>query len=153
MDLSASLWMTSAVAAYLACISVLHVASSTLLQFQPFNATMSISVPTALGWPDNQFFEDVNWPAIVASFPVVGRFPGLVPVGLADATLYDIPRTSSTVGNATVNASTITSSCGLLNVTLISDGGVNVSIDSRNYAILDYLIPCVSWFLVVHYRL
>ncbi|KAG2137887.1 uncharacterized protein EDB93DRAFT_1106510 [Suillus bovinus] len=35
-DVPAAWWMTSAVAAYLVSITVLHVTSSTLLQFQPF---------------------------------------------------------------------------------------------------------------------
>ncbi|KAG2344926.1 hypothetical protein BDR05DRAFT_989091 [Suillus weaverae] len=40
-DIPASLWATTAVTAYLVCISVLHVTSSTLLQFQTFNSSMT----------------------------------------------------------------------------------------------------------------
>ncbi|OAX34705.1 hypothetical protein K503DRAFT_425012 [Rhizopogon vinicolor AM-OR11-026] len=118
-DIPASWWTTSTVAAYLACLSVLHVTSSTLLQFQTFNSTISTSVPTALGWRDDLFSgAAASWSPITASLPVVSRFPGLVFAGLSNATIYDIPKTSSIVGNATVNATTIFSHCRLLpNVT------------------------------------
>jgi hypothetical protein len=114
--------MTSAVAIYLACISVLHVVSSTLVQFQTFNTTMTTSVPTALGWQDNSLANsstwNVNWGAITASLPVVNQLPGLVSAGLSNTTIYDTPQTISIAGNATVNATIITSHCGLLpNVT------------------------------------
>ncbi|KAJ8580341.1 hypothetical protein M405DRAFT_61577 [Rhizopogon salebrosus TDB-379] len=138
IDIPVSWWATSAVAAYLACISVLHVTSSTLLAFQIFNTSMSTSVPTALGWQSNLLTntsESVNWGAITASLPVVNQLPGLVFAGLSGATLYDTPKTSSIVGNATVNATTITSHCGLLpNVTYYAgdyyNGQINVSVDT-----------------------
>ncbi|KAG1774256.1 hypothetical protein EV702DRAFT_538635 [Suillus placidus] len=119
----ASLWATTAVTTYLVCISVLHVTSSTLLQFQTFNSSMTTRVSTTLGWVDVSNPTVVewtieNWGAITASLPVISQFPGLVSTGLSSNTVYDIPRTSSVVGYATVNATTITSSCGLLpNVT------------------------------------
>ncbi|OAX34709.1 hypothetical protein K503DRAFT_803379 [Rhizopogon vinicolor AM-OR11-026] len=113
------------ISAYLACLSVLHVTSSTLLQFQAFNSTISTSVPTALGWRDDlylDFGEAANWAIITASLPVVNRLPGPVSAGLSNATIYDVPKTSSMVGNATVNATTIFSHCGLLpNVTYFAN--------------------------------
>ncbi|KAJ8583354.1 hypothetical protein M405DRAFT_937272 [Rhizopogon salebrosus TDB-379] len=123
IDIPASWWTTSAVAAYFACISVLHVTSSTLLQFQTFNTTTTTSVPTALGWPDDiSGLWTANWGAITASLPVVKQLPGLVSAGLSNATIYDTPQIIPTVGNATVNAITITSRCGLIpNVTINQD--------------------------------
>ncbi|KAG2132183.1 hypothetical protein BD769DRAFT_579758 [Suillus cothurnatus] len=121
----ASLWATTAVTTYLVCISVLHITSSTLLQFQTFNSSMTTNISTLLGWVDisgqgisvSQYSVQ-NWGAITASLPVISQFPGLVSVGLSNNTVYDISQMGSVVGHATVNATTITSSCGLLpNVT------------------------------------
>lgn len=119
----ALLWSTVAVTAYLVCISVLHVTSSTLLQFQTFNYTMTTNVSTTLGWTDIVSvtyvnFEDMNWGAITASLPAISRLPGIVSAGLSNNIVYDTLQTSSIVGHAMVNATTVTSSCGLLpNVT------------------------------------
>ncbi|KAG1744644.1 uncharacterized protein EDB91DRAFT_1246758 [Suillus paluster] len=126
IDVPTSLWATTAVTTYLVCISVLHVTSSTLLQFQTFNSSMTTYVPTTLGWVDVSTFSNLgqwsvaNWGAITASLPVISQFPGLVMAGLSNNTVYDTMQTSSMVGNATVNATTVTSNCGLLpNVTYI----------------------------------
>ncbi|KAG0701860.1 hypothetical protein DFH29DRAFT_1049284 [Suillus ampliporus] len=112
-------WMTFAVTAYLASIFILHVTSSTLLQFQTFNTSMATSVPATLGWPnDISYDSDANWEFMTASLPVVNRLLELVTAGLSNTTLYDTIQTSSVGGNATVNATTITWHCGLLpNVT------------------------------------
>ncbi|KAG2089818.1 hypothetical protein BD769DRAFT_419917 [Suillus cothurnatus] len=119
----ASLWATIAVTTYLLCISVLHVTSSTLIQFQTFNSSMTTNVFTTLGWVDIP--SSANLPAIAASLPVISRFPGLVPAGISNNTVYDTVQMSSVVGRATVNATTVISSCGLLpNVTYSRDGGV-----------------------------
>ncbi|KAG1733543.1 hypothetical protein EDB19DRAFT_1216323 [Suillus lakei] len=125
----ASWWMTLAVTTYLAGISVLHVTSSTLLQFQTFNTSMATSVPTTLGWlDDSSYYSSANWGSITASLPVVSQLTGLVSAGLSNTTIYDTPKTASIVGNATVNATSITSRCGLLpNVTYIATNNtVNV---------------------------
>ncbi|KAG2742082.1 hypothetical protein P692DRAFT_201809935 [Suillus brevipes Sb2] len=77
--ISASLWATTAVTTYLVCISVLHVTSSTLLQFQTFNSSMSINVSTTLGWVDvTTAFNPVP---ITASLPAISQFPGLISAG------------------------------------------------------------------------
>ncbi|KAG2342610.1 hypothetical protein BDR05DRAFT_963797 [Suillus weaverae] len=119
----ASLWATTAVTTYLVCISVLHVTSSTLLQFQTFNFSMTTHVSTTLGWlsvsgTDAVVWTPPNWGAITTSLLVINQFPGLVSAGISNNTVYDTPQTSSVVGHATVNATTIASNCGLLpNVT------------------------------------
>ncbi|KAG1898895.1 uncharacterized protein F5891DRAFT_1236073 [Suillus fuscotomentosus] len=118
-DIPASWWTTSAVAAYLASITVLHVTSSTLLQFQTFNASMTTSVPTTLGWLDDSSYNYLtDLGPITTSLPVVNHLTGLVSAGLSNTTLYDTLKTTAISGNATVNATTVTSSCGLVpNVT------------------------------------
>jgi hypothetical protein len=78
--------------------------------------------------------------------------PGLVSAGLSGATLYDTPKTNSIVGNATVNATTITSHCGLLpNVTYCQgdyyDGQINVSVDTgfgSSFVVMNATLPCAS---------
>jgi hypothetical protein len=151
-DIPASWWTTSAVATYLACISVLHVTSSTLLQFETFNTTTSISVPTALGWRDNllaNLSESVNWATITASLPAVNHLPGLVSAGLSNNVIYDVPRTSSLVGNATVNATTIASRCTLLpNATYSVNGSTaSVRISGANLVFTTVTHPCASHHL------
>ncbi|KAG1898897.1 uncharacterized protein F5891DRAFT_442831 [Suillus fuscotomentosus] len=118
-DIPASWWTTSAVAAYLASITVLHVTSSTLLQFQTFNASMTTSVPTTLGWLDDSSYGSSTYLGpITTSLQVVNHLTGLVSAGLYNTTLYDTLTTTAIAGNATVNATTVTSSCGLVpNVT------------------------------------
>jgi len=96
---------------------VLHVTSSTLLQLQTFNTTLATSVPTALGWRNDLLYtseSNVDWGAITASLPVVNRLPGLVSAGIYNATVYDVPQINSTIGTAAVNATTISTQCGLL---------------------------------------
>jgi hypothetical protein len=156
-DIPASWWTTSAVAAYLACISVLHVTSSTILQFQTFNTTMSTSVPTTLGWRDDISDWNLNWAVITASLPVINRLPGLATPGLSNTTLYDTPQTGPMMGNATVNATTITSHCGLLpNVTNLPANSTPGSLDYVRTQIpvtdlpdeiwVTVTPPCTSWF-------
>ncbi|KAG2039442.1 hypothetical protein BDR03DRAFT_980928 [Suillus americanus] len=118
-DIPASWWTTSAVAAYLANITVLHVTSSTLLQFQTFNTSMTTSVPTTLGWLDDSSYGSfANLGLITPSLPVVNHLTGLASAGLSNTTLYDTLKTNAIAGNATVNATTISSRCGVIpNVT------------------------------------
>lgn len=118
-DIPTSWWTTSAVTAYLVNITVLHITSSTLLQFQTFNTSMTTSVPTTLGWLDDSSYGSfANLGLITPSLPVVNHLTGLVSAGLSNTTLYDTLKSSAIAGNATVNATTITSRCGLIpNVT------------------------------------
>ncbi|KAG1848853.1 hypothetical protein C8R48DRAFT_813231 [Suillus tomentosus] len=94
-DVPSSWWTTSAVAAYLASITVLHVTSSTLLQFQTFNASMTTSVPTTLGWlNDSSYSSSMNLGLITLSLPVVNHLTGLASAGLSNTTLYDTLKTN-----------------------------------------------------------
>ncbi|KAG1881230.1 hypothetical protein F4604DRAFT_470565 [Suillus subluteus] len=87
-DVPASWWTTPAVATYLASITVLHVTSSTLLQFQTFNASMTTSMPTTLGWLDDSLYGSfANLGLIIPSLPVVNRLIGLVSTGLSNTTM------------------------------------------------------------------
>ncbi|KAG2145429.1 uncharacterized protein EDB93DRAFT_503795 [Suillus bovinus] len=122
-DIPASWWTTSAVAVYLASITVLHITSSTLLQFQTFELNFydDAFMSTALGWPDDSSYGNFSHLGpIASSLPVVNDLTGLASTGLSNTTLYDTftVTINGTEGNATVNATTVTSSCGLIpNVT------------------------------------
>ncbi|KAG1853197.1 hypothetical protein DFJ58DRAFT_745974 [Suillus subalutaceus] len=132
IKIPASWWAVSAVTAYLASISVLHITSSTLLQFQTFNTSTKTPVLTTQAWPTDWASLNTvvaNWAPIVASLPVVSQLPGLVSAGWSNNTVYDVPQTNSTTGSAAVNATTISSRCGLLpNIThSVNAGTVQVS--------------------------
>ncbi|KAG1848852.1 hypothetical protein C8R48DRAFT_392675 [Suillus tomentosus] len=120
-EVPASWWATSAVAAYLASITVLHVTSSTLLQFQTFNASITTQVPTTLGWPNDLLYNDtltLELQTITPSLQLINQLTGLVSAGLSNTTLYDTSEISDIAGHATVNATMVTSSCALIpNVT------------------------------------
>ncbi|KAG1767374.1 hypothetical protein EV702DRAFT_1282648 [Suillus placidus] len=148
IDIPASWWAISAVTVYLASISVLHVTSSTLLQFQTFNTSMATSVSTKLGWPNDSMILnsfDVNWGSITASLPVVNQLPGLVSVGLSNTTVYDTPQTNSMAGHADVNTTTISSRCGFLpDITYSVDAGivtVNSSIENGTFISMQASYP------------
>ena len=140
--------MTLAVTAYLACISALHITSSTLLQWQTFNTSMSTSVSTTLGWRDNLLnsSQGVNWGSITASLPVVNQLPGLASAGLSYATIYDIPQTGPMIGNATVNATTMTSHCGLLSNVTYDVNSSTASVSTTSGYVLPFIVstPCMS---------
>ncbi|KAG1810419.1 uncharacterized protein HD556DRAFT_1302722 [Suillus plorans] len=123
-DICAARWTTSAVAIYLASITVLHVTSSTLLQFQTSesltNMGRSASVPTTLGWPDDSSYGNfTNLGPIAASLPVINHLTGLASAGLSNTTLYDTLILSGrltsydnlsngpVIGTSIVNATTI----------------------------------------------
>ncbi|KAG2137890.1 uncharacterized protein EDB93DRAFT_755839 [Suillus bovinus] len=123
-DTPASWWTTSAVAVYLTSITVLHVTSSTLLQFQTFDLNFGgyDLMATTLGWPDDSSYgNSTNLGPIASSLPVVNDLTGLASAGLLNITLYDVipgPPLYDTMGFVSVNTTTLTSSCGLIpNVT------------------------------------
>lgn len=155
IDIPASWWMTSAVTVYLASISVLHVTSSTLLQFQSFNTSRTTRVQMTRGWQLSQIDPGLSvtldWSLITASFPVVSQLFGLVSVGLSNSTVYDTTQTNSIVGHVNVSATTISSQCGLLpNITYSVDAGivsVNSSIDNGTFIALSASYPCTSLWL------
>jgi hypothetical protein len=117
---------------------------------------MATSVPTALGWQDNSLANssawNVNWGAITASLPIVNQLPGLVSAGLSNATIYDTPQTISIAGNATVNATTITSHCGLLqNITYsVNTSTASFPLSTSGDAVfMTANHPCTSYFPVI----
>ncbi|KAH7918347.1 hypothetical protein BV22DRAFT_1051794 [Leucogyrophana mollusca] len=111
----ASLLGVLSVTTYLLNISVLHIASSSIIQFQTFNNTVTTSAPTAVGWPD-PWVNSVafDWATISSLAPSVGNLSGLGNAGLANGIVYDVLLDNSEIGNVTVNATTINVDCALV---------------------------------------
>ena len=102
---------------YLTCISVLHVASSTIMQFQPYNASLSTVVPSNSTWPDPSVnLSALGWNEITPLVPAMSNLDSstLLMSGLVNSTLYDTFTRTQNVISASVNASTIRANCGLL---------------------------------------
>lgn len=103
------------------------------MQFQTFNSTIVNTVQSTLAWPNSSVnLQDLNWVDIVPFVSIVNQFPDLSTEGLSTSTVYDIPSESlalvtPTSLNATVNATTIHASCGLL-----SNLSFNSTMDSLN---------------------
>ncbi|KAH7920745.1 hypothetical protein BV22DRAFT_1132840 [Leucogyrophana mollusca] len=145
---ASSPWSTLAITTYLLSVFILHITSSSLIQFQTFNATSSVPVPTTIGWPNESTdLIDLDWQSITTPVSTIRQLPILSTAGLSNTTVYDTLSPNSGVGNATVNATTVNASCGLLhNVTgyqLINSSSLDVlSVVDDNTAItLNSLVP------------
>ncbi|KAH7918203.1 hypothetical protein BV22DRAFT_914609 [Leucogyrophana mollusca] len=103
------------VTAYLLNISVLHIASSSIIQFQTFNNTLTASAPTAVGWPNSSVnYTGFDWATISSLAPSVGNLSGLGHAGLANGIVYDVLLDNTGIGNITVNATSINADCALV---------------------------------------
>ncbi|KAF8552853.1 hypothetical protein OG21DRAFT_1326343 [Imleria badia] len=129
------------VTAYFACVSVLHVASSTIMQFQPFNDTLTRMVPAVATWPDPSVdLGSLDWMAVTTLVPFLESLYGNTTNGLANNTLYDVP-TQSFV-NATVNATTLNVQCGLLtNLSIGGTDGSTVNVSMSNLDPFSVRVP------------
>ncbi|KIJ08401.1 hypothetical protein PAXINDRAFT_18463 [Paxillus involutus ATCC 200175] len=113
---ASSTWVTIAVMIYLGCVSVLHIASSTIMQFTAFNSTITTSVQSSMAWPNQSVdLTGLNWGAAVPDLPSMNMLSDLGTYGLSNNTLYDTLTTANALFvNATVNATSLQASCGLL---------------------------------------
>jgi hypothetical protein len=138
------------VTVYFACVSVLHVASSTIMQLQPFNDTLTMMVPAVATWPDSSVnLSSLDWIAPSTLVPFLQTLYGNTTNGLANNTLYDVP-TQGFV-NAAVNATTLNAHCGLLtNLSIdaidVSTWNVSVSMsDVDSFSIRVSYLPCKTF--------
>ena len=132
----ASVSITLAIATYYVCILVLHVASTTTIQFEVFSSSRENTAQSTLAWPASFGNTTYEWSMLSTLVPL-DQLPSLSTQGLVNNTVYDSPLVDSTSVNATVNATTIHAHCGLLsNVSL----GSNSSMLSLN-AIVPTLGP------------
>lgn len=120
---------------YLTCISVLHVASPTIMQFQPYNVTLTTVIASNSTWPDPSVnLSALTWAGITPLAPSMSNLNSSVlsTSGLVNSTLYNTFTGNQQVVNASVNATTIHANCGLLPIlaTNLSFGGTNVSLNA-----------------------
>ena len=132
--LPSSIWAMIGVAIYLACVSVMHIASSTIMQFIAFNSTSTISVQTLIAWPNSSVLSIPSWTYAIETMPPISLIDDLKTNGLLNNTIYDIiATTQSSFTNATVNATSLQASCGLLsNLSYYNSSispGLNFSVD------------------------
>ena len=128
---------------YLACISTLHIASSTIMQFTAFNSTSTISIQSSITWPNSTVF--LNGSPWIAPFQIVPPSSLLASIqtnGLLNNTIYDILGTTDpSFMNATVNATSLQASCGLLSNLTFNSGVwpiLNFSFDGLGSGSLEY---------------
>ena len=110
--------MIFAILTYLTCISGLHIISSSVIQFEAFNNTLTSAVSSTLAWPfSSPNITNLDW---AGSSPLIGMWP-LLPTakGLTGSMLYDVPITNDAYMGAVVNATTISAECGLLSNTSV----------------------------------
>ncbi|KAG6331847.1 hypothetical protein ID866_7242 [Astraeus odoratus] len=124
---------------YLCGVAILHITSSSLLNLEMFNATVTTTSAVIPGWrgsvQENLYSLDSNHSISFASFEssdsisigsAVGSLSELSALGLSGRTVYDIFHDTSGIGNATVNATTFWENCSSLpNVSVApSDDGI-----------------------------
>ncbi|KAF8557198.1 hypothetical protein OG21DRAFT_379019 [Imleria badia] len=134
---SSSIWVITGVVLYLACVSVMHIASTTIMQFTAYNHTSTISVQTLVPWPNSTVISNGSWLDAIQTMPPISLIDDLQTNGLLNNTIYDIitPTIQSSFTNATVNATSLQASCGLLsnlsyyNSSSFPGSGLNFSVD------------------------
>jgi hypothetical protein len=129
-----SIWAMIGVVMYLACVSVIHITSSTTMQFTAFNSTSTISVQTLIAWPNSSILSYPSWINAIQTMPPISLTDDLQTNGLLNNTIYDILTISHpSFTNATVNATSLQASCGLLSnlsyYNSSSSAGLNFSVD------------------------
>ena len=145
--LPSSIWAIIGVAMYLACVSVMHIASSTIMQFTAFNSTSTSFVQTLVSWPNSSVLSNATWLDAIQTMPSISLIDNLQTNGLLNNTIYDIITiTQSSFTNAAVNATSLQASCGLLsnlsffNSTSVGFPGFNFSVNGLGQGTLGE--PC-----------
>ena len=118
------------VTTYLACVSVLHIASITIMQFTAFNSTSIIPVQSSVTWPSSTTY----WEGPNQIVPPSNLLQNTKTIGLINNTIYDIVNTTDPAfTTAIMNATSLQANCGLLsNLTFSNSGSLptfNFSID------------------------
>ena len=157
-----SIWAMIGVVIYLACISVMHIASSTIMQFIAFNSTSNISVQTLIAWPNSSALSNSSWIMAIQTMPPITLIDDLQTNGLLNNTIYDILTTiQPSFTNATVNATSLQASCGLLSnlsyYNSSSPPGLNFSVEGlgqgafsllANGKLLDLMYGVIWWTII-----
>ena len=119
---ASSIWTTLGVVSYLASVSTLHIASTTIVQFTAFDSSSSITIQSSMALPNATVLTNGAWTTTVLDIPPNSLLLNIQTIGLLNNTLYDIlTPTDSSFKNATVNATSLQASCGLLSNLTFSD--------------------------------
>jgi hypothetical protein len=114
ISVTASVLGVSAVAIYLTCLSLLHIATPTLFTMDLFNDTSPLTITAIQGFPDPNLVEygklSVNVSNIYA-VPLLTKLQAGTP-GLLGPIIFDVLPLNSGTGNATVDATTFDFTCG-----------------------------------------
>ncbi|KAF8439689.1 hypothetical protein L210DRAFT_3760707 [Boletus edulis BED1] len=135
---SSSIWTLMGVTIYLACVSVLHITSTAIMEFTPFNSTSTISIQSSVTWPNSTVLTNGSWAGPSEIVPPNTLLANMETVGLLNNTVYDIVNTTNPAfTTAVVNATSLTSGCGLVpNITYFSTNistTLNFSVDGLGF--------------------
>ena len=132
---SSSIWVIICVVVYLGCVSVMHIASTTIMEFTAYNSTSTVLVQTLVPWPNSTVISNDTWFDSIQTTPPIGLIDNLQTPGLLNNTIYDVLTTTTQPSfiNATVNATSLQASCRLLsNLSYYNSSGspgLNFSVD------------------------
>ena len=127
-----SIWTMLSVVSYLACVSTLHIASTSIMQFTAFDSYSTIPVQSEMAWPNDTVLGSGFWSSTFVGIPPNSLLSNIQTIGLLNNTLYDIlTTTDSSFTNATVNATSLQANCGLLsNLTFYNSNTLNFSMNN-----------------------
>ncbi|KAF9239408.1 hypothetical protein BU15DRAFT_74565 [Melanogaster broomeanus] len=121
-----SLGKVLAVATYLLNTMILHITSSSILQFQTYNTTTIEMASSTLTWLNSMDYE-LDWDTISDVVSYVPQLAEISMVGLANDTLYEVIDPNRGVGNVNVSAVTVQADCGLVsnaNISFLSQASI-----------------------------
>ena len=129
-----SIWTMLGVTTYLACVSILHIASTTIMQFTAFNSTSIIPIQSTVTWPSSIVLTNGSWAGPNLIVTPNNLLQNMETLGLLNNTIYDIVNlTDPAFTTAIVNATSLQANCGLLSNLTFSNSGpspiFNFSVD------------------------
>ncbi|KAF8557944.1 hypothetical protein OG21DRAFT_1494264 [Imleria badia] len=161
---TATLWQQTKIAAstratllvflYLSCISILHVASPTIMEFQPYNATSTTAVPSNATWPGPSVnLTTLNMAAVGQLVPLMSSLSGLSTDGLINSTLYDTFSKTPQMVNATVNATAVRANCGLLpNLTYTNGSELTITASMSGVGEVGFIVSSYEEVSLLYYN-
>ncbi|KAF8449298.1 hypothetical protein L210DRAFT_2656525 [Boletus edulis BED1] len=116
-QVASSILEIATVVTYLASMLVLHIGSSSIMQWQVFNSTLVDTLTSDLAFPGSAVnTSQLRWEGIFPVLQSISLDTGVSTYGLSNNTIYDMPQVPTNVAflEASVNATTISVQCGLL---------------------------------------
>ncbi|KAG8215508.1 hypothetical protein J3R82DRAFT_9153 [Butyriboletus roseoflavus] len=127
---ASSTWTMLGVVSYLACVSTLQIASTTIMQFTAFNSSSIITMQSTMAFPNATILVNGTWWGAFDSIPSSSLLSNIQTTGLLNNTLYDtLNTTDSSFTNAIVNATSLQASCGLLSNLTFDNSGLTPTLN------------------------